>query len=108
MTHVRFYWSDGTLAAEGDATDERLLDLAQTLDMPLEGTCGGVMACSTCHVIVSEKDYGKLPPPSASEEDMLDFAPCVVPTSRLSCQVHLSAALDTLDVTLPDEHQDMR
>ncbi len=109
MTHIRFLNPDGTLAAQAEAPPgTRLLTLAQTLGLPLEGTCEGAMACSTCHVIVAKADFAALPEPTAHEEDMLDFTAHVQPTSRLSCQIYTTAELDTLTVSLPTAHQDMR
>jgi ferredoxin len=108
MTRVTFLNPDGSPAAQADAPPgARLLELAQALGLPLEGTCEGAMACSTCHVIVSPADFRRLPAPSAHEEDMLDFTAHVTATSRLSCQIHLDG-LETLTVTLPTAHQDMR
>ncbi len=96
-----------TEAARGSAGD-RLLDLAQAYDLPLEGTCGGQMACSTCHVIVDPADYARLPAPSEEEEDMLDFAAGAVTTSRLACQIVLDESLDGLRVRVPAEARDAR
>lgn len=76
--------------------------------MPLEGTCEGQMACSTCHVIVAREWFGKLPEASEDEEDMLDLAADVQPTSRLSCQIHLTPDLDGLEVGIPSESRDMQ
>lgn len=76
--------------------------------MPLEGTCEGQMACSTCHVIVAREWFGKLPEASEDEEDMLDLAADVQPTSRLSCQIHLTPDLDGLEVSIPSESRDMQ
>jgi ferredoxin len=109
MTCVRFLRADGSLAAEVEAEPgQRLLPVAQALGLPLEGTCEGSMACSTCHVLVAPADYGRLPRPGPHEEDMLDFTPHVGPTSRLSCQIELTDALDTLEVRLPPGHADMQ
>ena len=67
------------------------------------GECGGSMACATCHCYVDEAWYGKLPAPEAGELDMLDMAAAEVkPTSRLSCQIKATAALDGLVVHLPE------
>jgi 2Fe-2S ferredoxin len=63
--------------------------------------CGGACSCATCHVYVDEAWSGKLEPPSAMEEDMLDFAFEVRPTSRLSCQIKVTEALDGLVVHTP-------
>ena len=74
---------------------ERLLDAGQRAGLPLEGTCGGDMACGTCHVRV-EEGLDRLPSPSAEEEDLLDLLPDAGRTSRLACQIRLTAALDGL------------
>ncbi len=59
------------------------------------------MACSTCHVLVRPADFARLPPASAEEEDMLDFAVGASRTSRLACQIVLSDDLATLEVRMP-------
>lgn len=102
MTLVRFVSADGGQVTEvqGQA-GARLLELGQAHGQPLEGTCEGAMACSTCHVIVDPGDYDRLPPPTEPEEDMLDFAAGVTRTSRLACQVFLSGELDQLTVRIP-------
>ena len=110
MIHLRFLNADGTLAAQTDIAPvpgQRLLEVAQNLGLPLEGTCEGAMACSTCHVLVSAGDIGKLPPPGPHEEDMLDFTTHVGPRSRLSCQIFLTDDLGSLEVSLPPGHANM-
>ncbi|WP_308419346.1 2Fe-2S iron-sulfur cluster-binding protein [Sphingomonas metalli] len=79
----------------------RLLDLARGEGLPLEGTCDGALACATCHLILDPSDASRVPPPTAEEEDMLDLVPDAVRTSRLSCQIRLTEALDGLTVRLP-------
>ena len=102
MTLVRFISADGSEVREVEApAGGRLLDLAQAEGQPLEGTCEGQMACSTCHVIVAPEDFAKLPPPSEEEEDMLDLASHVTRTSRLACQIWLDENLDSLTVHMP-------
>lgn len=88
MTLVRFLRPNGTLDREVEAPPgSRLLDIAQNASQPLEGTCEGQMACSTCHVILSREDFDRLPPASEEEDDLLDLAAHVTATSRLACQV---------------------
>ncbi len=87
---------------------DNLLRVGQAAGLPLEGTCEGQMACSTCHVIVTRDWFGRLPEASEDEEDMLDLAYGVRPTSRLSCQIDLSDDLDGLEVEVPSEARDMR
>lgn len=96
-----------TVSAEGEPGDT-LLALGQSAGMPLEGTCEGQMACSTCHVIVRGDWFERLPPASEEEEDMLDFAAAVCRTSRLACQIVLGDELDGLTVSIPAEAHDMR
>jgi ferredoxin len=109
MTRVRFVAADGASVREVDApAGERLLDVAQAAGQPLEGTCEGQMACSTCHVIVDPADFDRLPPASEEEDDLLDLALHVTRTSRLACQIVLSEALDTLTVRMPGGARDMQ
>jgi ferredoxin, 2Fe-2S len=63
--------------------------------------CGGACSCATCHVHVDEAWSEKVGPPSPMEEDMLDFAFDVRPTSRLSCQIKVTDELDGLIVRTP-------
>ncbi|MFL6752628.1 MAG: 2Fe-2S iron-sulfur cluster-binding protein [Sphingomicrobium sp.] len=102
MTLVRFLRADGTLDKEVEAEPgQRLLDVAWAAREPLEGACEGVMACSTCHVIVETGDFAKLPPASEEEEDLLDLAAHAARTSRLACQILLTEDLATLTVRIP-------
>ena len=81
-----------------------VLEVAHRHGFDLQGTCEGCMACSTCHVIVDEDGFTKLDDASEEEEDILDLAYNVRPTSRLGCQICLSSALDGLVVTLPSQY----
>ena len=109
MTRIRFVSPDGARVQEVDApAGERLLDVAQAAGQPLEGTCDGQMACSTCHVIVAAEDFAKLPRASEEEEDMLDLAAHVTRRSRLACQIILDEALEMLTVRMPGGARDMQ
>jgi ferredoxin len=102
MTLVRFLKPDGTLDKEVEAKPgQRLLDVAWAAREPLEGACEGVMACSTCHVIVEADDFEKLPRASEEEEDLLDLAAYATRTSRLACQIILTEELKSLTVRIP-------
>lgn len=108
MTRIRFISADGaTELVVTAAPGTSLLELAQANDQPLEGTCEGAMACSTCHVLVSGADAGRLPPPSDEEEDMLDFAVGASRASRLACQIVLTPDITALDVRMPPGAVDM-
>ena len=84
-----------------------LLEVAHQHNIDIEGACEGVMACSTCHLIVEPEWSGKLPPPEEDEEDMLDLAFGLTRTSRLGCQITVTEALDGLTVRLLDETHNM-
>jgi ferredoxin len=108
MTLVRFIAADGSIQEVEAEPGDRLLDVAQANGQPLEGTCEGQMACSTCHVIVVPEHFDRLPPASEMEEDMLDLATGATRTSRLSCQIWLDADLDTLTVRIPGDVRNMQ
>jgi ferredoxin, 2Fe-2S len=80
-----------------------ILEIAHENNIDIEGACEGAMACSTCHVIVDAEWIAKLPEPSEDEEDMLDLAFGLTRTSRLGCQLEMTAELDGLVVHLPPE-----
>jgi ferredoxin len=102
VTLVRFFRADGTLDKEVEAeAGQRLLDVAWAARQPLEGACEGVMACSTCHVIVEAEDFAKLAPASEEEEDLLDLAAHPTRTSRLACQIILTADMPELSIRIP-------
>jgi len=108
MVSVCFITANGERFHREAEPGERLLEVGQAAGMPLEGTCEGQMACSTCHVIVAAEWFAKLPPASEEEEDMLDLAAGVARTSRLSCQIVLTPQLEGIEVHIPGEARDMQ
>ena len=66
--------------------------------------CGGACACATCHVYIDPAWLSKVGPPEDMEEGMLETAWEPRANSRLSCQIHVTAELEGLQVTVPD-HQ---
>ncbi len=65
--------------------------------------CGGCCSCATCHVHVDPAFAAELPPLSEDEDDLLDSSSNRTETSRLSCQVTITDALDGLKVTIAAE-----
>lgn len=101
MPRMTFIDADGA-AKEVDAPlGHSLLQIAWDNGIDIEGACEGAMACSTCHVIVDPAWYDRMDEPSEDEEDMLDLAPGLKPTSRLGCQIIITETLDGLVVHLP-------
>ncbi len=104
MTKIVFIGRDGAryeLDAESGST---VMETAIKAGVPgIEAECGGACACATCHVYVDEAWAERTGEPEPMEEDMLDFAYDVRPTSRLSCQIRVSDELDGLTVTVPEK-----
>jgi 2Fe-2S ferredoxin len=80
-----------------------IMEMLRDAGLPITAECGGACACATCHVYIEGGWYGKLPPPSQGETDMLDMALAVQANSRLSCQLTCSEELDGIEVTLAPE-----
>ncbi|MBK5911621.1 2Fe-2S ferredoxin [Rhodothalassium salexigens] len=101
MVQVTFISPDGAERRTVDAPPGiTLLKLAHFEGVDMEGTCGGQMACATCHVILGDAWIDAVPPPSDEELDMLALAPDVEPGSRLGCQIVVTEALDGLEARL--------
>lgn len=71
--------------SDGVGVEGSILDMALALGIEIDHACGGVEACSTCHVIVRE-GLESCNASGEREEDMLDQAPGVTGQSRLACQ----------------------
>ncbi len=102
MVKITFIDSNGqsrTIDAEEGAT---VMETAVRNAVPeIEAECGGACACATCHVYVDPAWAEKTGKAEPMEEDMLDFAFEVQPTSRLSCQIKVKSQLDGLVVRTP-------
>ena len=106
---VHFISPDGKTTQTVEAKPgDNLLELAQNAGQPLEGTCEGQMACSTCHVVIDKAWFDALPRAVEDEDDMLDLASGARRTSRLSCQIDLTDAHDGLVVHIPSESRNMQ
>ena len=100
---------DGSLTPAFGAVGQNLVAVAHASGVDLEGACACSLACSTCHVVLPPAVYASLPPPSAEEEDLLDLAFGLTPTSRLGCQVLLQAGkgMEGMVVKLPAATRNM-
>lgn len=107
MFKMTFVHPDGR-RQECDAPEGlSVLEVAHRNMIDIEGACEGSMACSTCHVIVDADWFDKLEPTVEEEEDMLDLTFGLKRTSRLGCQIRMTAALNGLVVELPKEHRNL-
>ncbi|MCJ8518166.1 2Fe-2S ferredoxin [Pseudorhizobium tarimense] len=103
MTKLTIVAFDGTRYDLDAANGSTVMENAVRNSVPgIEAECGGACACATCHVYVDEAWADRVGPPSPMEEDMLDFAYEVKPTSRLSCQIKVADDLDGLVVNVPE------
>jgi len=75
-----------------------MMELAKASELPVEGTCGGMALCASCHMYVTSTH--DLASPSDDELNMLDQAFFVEQNSRLGCQIKLTDEMDGLEVTL--------
>ncbi|MDF2367468.1 ferredoxin family 2Fe-2S iron-sulfur cluster binding protein [Sneathiella sp.] len=107
MPKMTFIKPDGTRQEVDAPLGRTILEIAHQNNIDLEGACEGSLACSTCHIIVSEEDFERLPDPTEDEEDMLDLAYGLTRTSRLGCQIEITEELDDLVVSLPGGSNNM-
>ncbi len=108
MPKVNFIQKDGSTVTVDAPLGISLLEVAHQNKIDLEGACEGSLACSTCHVIVDQAFFDRLPDASEDEEDMLDLAFGLTHTSRLGCQIMMTEELDGLTVTLPAATRNMQ
>lgn len=101
MPRLVFVSPDGEETGVEVPVGTTVLQAAWDNDVDIEGACEGCLACSTCHVIVDPDAFDLLPDPSDEEEDLLDLAWGVRPTSRLGCQIVMTEELDGLVLNLP-------
>ncbi len=80
-----------------------LMEVLKMHELPVEGTCGGMALCSTCHVYI--KSDHQIPEMKENEEEMLDQAFFVEDDSRLACQIFITKELDGLELQLAPEDE---
>ncbi|MBB2904869.1 2Fe-2S iron-sulfur cluster-binding protein [Agrobacterium pusense] len=103
MTKLTIVSFDGTPHELDVSNGSTVMENAVRNSIPgIDAECGGACACATCHVYVDDAWSERVGGPEPMEEDMLDFAFDVRPTSRLSCQIKMSDDLDGLVVHVPE------
>ena len=103
MPKLIFVNSEGTEKSVEAENGLSLMEVARDNDIGIEGTCGGSISCCTCHVVIDYDWFSIVGEPNPDEEDMLDLAVGLQPTSRLGCQIEISDELDGLRVSIPEE-----
>ena len=107
MPVVTFKLPDGKRRTFKALEGKSLLEVAQENKLNVEGACGGVMACSTCHMIVDPEWIGELVNSTQEEDEMLDITWGVKKNSRLGCQIIVTEKLDGLVISLPSETKNL-
>ena len=103
MAKITYIAFDGTERAVEAQNGSTVMENAIRNQVPgIEAECGGACACATCHVYVDDAWSAIVGKAEPMEEDMLDFAYDVRPTSRLSCQIKVSDKLNGLIVRTPE------
>ena len=93
--------ADGEEWALEGREGEKLDKLLKDREVPIEASCNGQQACSTCHIVLSPQLFKTLPEAEFAEEDMLSITEEVTDTSRLACGLRITAAMDGETITLP-------
>src|SRR5471032_2833836 len=105
MPKITFIEHDGTVHTVEAEVGSTVMETALRNNVSsIVAECGGSCTCATCLVHVDEAWSKIVGPPSEDEEEMLDTAFEVKPTSRLSCQIKVTQALDGLIVRTPAYH----
>lgn len=100
ITYIEFSGVEHSVEIEEGLT---VMEGAIRNDIPgIDADCGGACACATCHIYVDAAWVDATGTPSPSETDMLELAAHLKPTSRLSCEITVSEALDGMVVRLPE------
>ena len=103
MTNINFKLRNGELKKIDAEDGLTLMEVARDNDLGIEGTCGGSISCCTCHVVIEKDWFSKVGSANPDEEDMLDLAVDLQPTSRLGCQIEVTPELNGLIVNIPNE-----
>ena len=102
--NVTWTLADGSVKTAAVAEGINLMEAAVANNIPnIEGECGGCLSCATCHIIVAPDWAAKTGAVGDFEDAMLDATEAErVETSRLSCQIVMSADLDGLQLVVPN------
>lgn len=104
MVAVTYIEHDGTRHVLDLEEGTSLMEGATLNMVPgVEGMCGGICSCATCHCYLPPEWADRVPPPSLGEQHMLESASHRRVNSRLGCQVVITADLEGLVVELPPE-----
>jgi len=106
MAKIVFEEPDGKEHAVDIANGQSIMEGAVRAAVSgIDADCGGACSCATCMVYVAEEWRDRLPAKDSTEQAMLEFCPHVEESSRLSCQIQVTDALDGLRLKVPRSQQ---
>ena len=103
MPNLIFIQKNGNESSIEAENGLSVMEVGRDNDLGIEGTCGGSISCCTCHVIIDPEWFPIVGKPNPDEEDMLDLAVGLKPTSRLCCQIEITDELNGLRINVPEE-----
>ncbi len=103
MPTLTFIEHNGTVHQVHAEVGQSVMQAATFGGVPgLPADCGGACACATCHTYVDAAWIERVGAAEGAEKDMLDYVPELRATSRLSCQIVVSAEMDGMTLQLPE------
>ena len=106
MAKITFEEPDGKLHTVDMANGQSIMEGAvKAMVAGIDADCGGACSCATCMVYVADEWQARLPAKQSDEKQMLEFCPHVQESSRLTCQIPVTDALDGLHVKVPPSQQ---
>ena len=104
MARITFIQPDGAATTVEIANGLTVMEGAVESGIPgILAECGGSCSCSTCHCYVADGWAGTLPPPDDDESGLIEFAWEPRESSRLTCQLRVTDALDGLVLHVPEQ-----
>ncbi len=102
MPQITYVEHNGTQHEIDVPVGQNLMQAAVNQAIPgIEGDCGGLCACGTCHVYIAPENAHLVEPPDELEQGMLEFAFDVNETSRLCCQIKARPEMEGMVVNMP-------
>lgn len=103
MPSITFIEHNGNEHQVSIEVGQSVMQAATFAGLPgISADCGGACACATCHAYVDEAWIGHFGPAQGTEKDMLENVPMLMPNSRLTCQLVVTADMDGLTLRLPE------
>lgn len=102
MVQISYRTHDGRVGVFEAKAGQSLMASAKAAGVPgIVAECGGSMVCGTCHVFIDADWCARLPPAGSMEADLITYGMHPRDTSRLSCQITVTEAMEGLQLEIP-------